>query len=195
MAARKRNVEITLTKTRTDFGGHLATHSAKHLLWINLHRLKIRLTMQEKDITFPDLQQKTKLKSIFISWQKAWINNSSVILFYSEAHLTEKKVAEYCLVAAHIHSFRQFVQDQCSLKAVRAHTRRETSAHKKIWSAHKCSLQKCLCTYFIDVRWVLVKCCTKEILCALILWKIRGNMVQDLIRGTASQTQNGSVVN
>jgi len=71
VAARKRNVEITLTKTRTDFGGHLATHSAKHLLWINLHRLKIRLTMQEKDITFPDLQQKTKLKSIFISWQKA----------------------------------------------------------------------------------------------------------------------------
>jgi len=34
----------------------------------------------------------------------------------------------------------------------RMHERtRETSAHKKTWSAHKCSLQKCVDTYFIHV--------------------------------------------
>jgi len=32
-----------------------------------------------------------------------------------------------------------------------AHTRRETSAHKKTWSAHKCSFQKCFCRCFIHV--------------------------------------------
>ena len=32
---------------------------------------------------------------------------------------------------------------------VRANTAREMSAHKKTWSAHKSSLQKCFCTYFI----------------------------------------------
>jgi len=32
-----------------------------------------------------------------------------------------------------------------------AHTGRETSAHKKTWSAHKYSLQKWLCTHFIHV--------------------------------------------
>lgn len=46
------------TKTRTAFRGHFATISIKHLLWINFHRLEIRLTMQVKDIIFPNLQQK-----------------------------------------------------------------------------------------------------------------------------------------
>jgi len=32
---------------------------------------------------------------------------------------------------------------------VRVHTSRETYAHKKTWSAHKHSFQKCFCTYFI----------------------------------------------
>jgi len=29
-----------------------------------------------------------------------------------------------------------------------AHTGRETCAHKKTWSAHKCSFQKMFCTYW-----------------------------------------------
>src|SRR6218665_836698 len=31
---------------------------------------------------------------------------------------------------------------------VRAHTSRETSAHKKTWSTHKCLFKKCVCTSF-----------------------------------------------
>src|SRR6218665_449853 len=34
---------------------------------------------------------------------------------------------------------------------VHAHTGHETSAHKKTWSAHKCSFQSCFCPYFILV--------------------------------------------
>ena len=34
---------------------------------------------------------------------------------------------------------------------VRAHKGREMSAHKKTWSAHKCSLKNAFCTYFIHV--------------------------------------------
>src|SRR6218665_1328302 len=30
-----------------------------------------------------------------------------------------------------------------------AHTSHEMCTHKKTWSAHKCSFQKCFCTYFI----------------------------------------------
>jgi len=33
----------------------------------------------------------------------------------------------------------------------RVHTGHETSAHKKTLSAHRCSFQKCFCTYFIHV--------------------------------------------
>jgi len=54
-----------------------------------------------------------------------------------------------------------------------AHTGCETSAHKKTWSAHKCSLQKCVLHIFHTrltrhsiFRRVQVKCWTKEILCA-----------------------------
>jgi len=45
--------------------------------------------------------------------------------------------------------------DQYSLKAACARvlerTGREMSAHKKIWSAHKCSFKKCFRTYFMRV--------------------------------------------
>ena len=34
---------------------------------------------------------------------------------------------------------------------VRGHKSHETSAHKKTWSAHKCSFQWCPCTYFIHI--------------------------------------------
>jgi len=37
-----------------------------------------------------------------------------------------------------------------SCARVRAHTGSETSAHKKTWGAHKCSLKKCFCTHFIQ---------------------------------------------
>jgi len=44
-----------------------------------------------------------------------------------------------------------------------------TSAHKKTWRAHKCSIQKCFLhifhTHHSKFRWVQVKFCTKEILC------------------------------
>jgi len=61
---------------------------------------------------------------------------------------------------------------------VRAHTKREMNARKRTWTARKCSFQKCFCTYFIHVfqNTVPIQCCSKEILCALRLWKIRGNI-------------------
>jgi len=84
-----------------------------------------------------------------------------------------------------------------SCARVHAHKSRETSAHKKTWSTHKCSFQKCFCTYFIHVipnTWVLVKCCTKEILCAHRLWKIRGNVVLDPRLQSTLKTSNTSIV-
>ena len=67
------------------------------------------------------------------------------------------------------------------LRCARVHTGREMSAHKKSWSAHKFSFKECFCIHFINVvlninRWVLVKCCTQEILCAHRRNKIRGNI-------------------
>src|SRR6218665_1131152 len=49
-----------------------------------------------------------------------------------------------------------------------AHIGRETSAHKKTWSAHKCSFQNCVLHIFHTrhskfIR-VQVKCCTKDVL-------------------------------
>ena len=60
-----------------------------------------------------------------------------------------------------------------------AHTGRETSTHSKTWSAHKCSFQKCLCTYFKhdfpssdEFRWNVAK---KFVMPAHRLKKFRGN--------------------
>jgi len=65
-----------------------------------------------------------------------------------------------------------------------AHISRETSAHKKPWSAHKCSFQNCFAhiSRRSKYRWVLVNCWTKEILCAHRLWKIRGNIGPWVVR-------------
>jgi len=69
-----------------------------------------------------------------------------------------------------------------SCARVRAHTSRETSTHKKTWNAHKILLPKLYLHTILfhtrrsKYRWVLVKCCTKEILWAHRLWKIRGNI-------------------
>ena len=65
--------------------------------------------------------------------------------------------------------------------ATNVHTSRETNAHKKTLSTHKCSFQKCFLHVYIScmsfqIQIVLVKCCTKQIFCARRLWKIRENI-------------------
>jgi len=67
-----------------------------------------------------------------------------------------------------------------SCARVRARTGCETSAHKKTWStqydpsknvfAHNARHSK--------FRWVQVKCCTKEIICAHRLQKLEGTLLQ-----------------
>jgi len=44
-----------------------------------------------------------------------------------------------------------------SCARVHAHTGRETSAHKKTWSAQKISFQKWLCIYFLHIVTYTVK--------------------------------------
>jgi len=75
-----------------------------------------------------------------------------------------------------------------SCARVRMHTGREKSARKKTggwwWTkklgAHYISFEKCFLHIFLTphskFRWVMIKCCTKEILCTHRLWKIRGNI-------------------
>src|SRR6218665_589273 len=67
-----------------------------------------------------------------------------------------------------------------SCARVPAHTGRETSAHKKTSSAHKCYLQICLLHIFhtrhSKFRRVQVKSCTKEILREHRLKRIRGTL-------------------
>src|SRR6218665_3199906 len=50
-----------------------------------------------------------------------------------------------------------------SCARVLEHTGLETSAHKKTWSAHKCSFKKCVCLLFhtrrSKYRWVQVQMC------------------------------------
>src|SRR6218665_186737 len=70
-----------------------------------------------------------------------------------------------------------------SCTRVRAHTGHETSAHKKTCSAYKMFLPKMILHIFLTLhytyRLILVRCCTKEILCAQRLEKIRGNIGRD----------------
>ena len=89
----------------------------------------------------------------------------------------------YLFSASHMRLFRGAQEEEChsrvqdpqpmfplSCAHVRTHTSRETSAHKKTWSTHKRSLQKCFLHIFhtrrSKYRWVPVKCCTNEILYA-----------------------------
>ena len=77
---------------------------------------------------------------------------------------------------------------------MRVHSSCETSAHKTTWSVHKCSFQKCFLHIFhtrrSKYRRVLVKCCTKEIVCAHRLWKIWGNIAPVwFIRGSFCLTE------
>src|SRR6218665_2053486 len=64
---------------------------------------------------------------------------------------------------------------------VRGHTGHETSAHKKTCSAHKMFLPKMILHIFLTLhytyRLILVRCCTKEILCAQRLEKLEGTLV------------------
>jgi len=92
------------------------------------------------------------------------------------------------LAISNTHSF--CVHGQCSLWAVRMCTRTQNvrRAHTRKHGAHVSVPSKnvfvhtVVHTWYSKYRRVLVKFCTKEILCTHRLWKIRGNIVHGSLR-------------